>query len=143
MYLTDNTRDRKKYITNCIFLSINFLKISCRKRWKWHFRDPKFKNFWSSICPQTSQRWAAFGTTTFLPRVRTPTKSHAAPLKKFIKSFLYELTVVCADCLLSPVAVTAVIMASSNINKLSMMISSTSSRDQICQKLLSCLWKRG
>ena len=52
-------------------------------------------------------------------------------------------TVVCADCLLPLVAVTEVIMASSNINKLSMMISSTSSRHQICQKLLSCLWKRG
>ena len=52
-------------------------------------------------------------------------------------------TVVCADCLLPLVAVTEVIMASSNINKLSMMISSISSRDQICQKLLSCLWKKG
>ena len=62
---------------------------------------------------------------------------------KFTKGFLYELTVVCADCLLSPVAVTVVIMASSNINKLSMMIRSTSSRDQICQKLLSRLWNRG
>ena len=29
----------------CIFLRINFLKISGRKRWKWHFRDAKFKNF--------------------------------------------------------------------------------------------------
>ena len=62
---------------------------------------------------------------------------------KFAISFLHEITVVCADCLLPLEAVTEVIMASSNINKLSMMISSTSSRDQICQKLLSCLWKRG
>ena len=62
---------------------------------------------------------------------------------KFAISFLHEITVVCADCLLPLEAFTEVIMASSNINKLSMMISSTSSRDQICQKLLSCLWKRG
>ena len=59
------------------------------------------------------------------------------------KVVLKNCTVVCADCLLPLVAVTEVIMASSNINKLSMMISSTSSRDQICQKLLSCLRKRG
>ena len=52
-------------------------------------------------------------------------------------------TVVCADCLLPLVAVTEVIMASSNINKLSMMISSTTSLDHIYQKLLSCLRKRG
>ena len=59
------------------------------------------------------------------------------------KVVLKNCTVVCADCLLPLVAVTEVIMASSNINKLSMMISSTSSLDQICQMLLSCLWKRG
>ena len=62
---------------------------------------------------------------------------------KFAISFLYEITVDCADCLLPLEAVTAVIAASININKLSMMISSTSSRDQICQKLLSCLRNRG
>ena len=59
------------------------------------------------------------------------------------KVVLKNCTVVCAYCLLPLVAATEVIMASSNINKLSMMISSTSSRDQICQKLLSCLWNRG
>ena len=30
--------------------------------------------------PQTTLGWAAIGTTTFLPRVRTPSKSHATPL---------------------------------------------------------------
>ena len=85
----------------------------------------------------------AYGATTFLPVVRKSTnRSHAAPLTTIYRKFLYEITVVCADCLLSPVAVTTVITASSNINKLSMMISSTSSRHQICQKLLSCLWNR-
>ena len=89
-------------------------------------------------CPQTSLQWAAFGATTFLPLVCKPTnRSHAAPLTTIYRKFLYEITVVCADCLLPPVAVTAVIMASSSINKLRMMISWTSSRHQICQKLLS------
>ena len=64
-------------------------------------------------------------------------------LPKFAISFLHEITVDCADCLLPLEAVTEVIVASSNINKLSMMISSTSSRDQIYQKLLSCLRNRG
>ena len=63
---------------------------------------------------------------------------------KFAISFLHEITVDCADCLLPLEAVTEVIVASKkNINKLSMMISSTSSRDQIYQKLLSCLRNRG
>ena len=50
----------------------------------------------------------------------------------FVRTFLLPLVIV-----------TAVIMASSNINKLSMMIGSTSSLDQVYQKLLSYLWKRG
>jgi len=43
---------------------------------KWHFRDPKVKNFWG----QHVLGWAAFSTTTFLPRMHTPSKSHATPL---------------------------------------------------------------
>ena len=32
-------------LTNCgIFLRINLLKISCRERREWYFREPKFKN---------------------------------------------------------------------------------------------------
>ena len=36
---------------------------------------------------QISLQWAAFGTTTFLPRVSTATKSHATPLKKIYVKF--------------------------------------------------------
>ena len=27
------------------YMQTNVLKMSCGKRWKWHFRDPKFKTF--------------------------------------------------------------------------------------------------
>lgn len=49
--------------------------MSRGKCWKWQFRDPKLRG----SMPQTLLGWAAFGTTTFLPRVRTPSKSHATP----------------------------------------------------------------
>ena len=50
--------------------------MSCGKRWRWQFRDPKLRG----SKPQTPLGWAAFGTTTFLPRVRTRSKSHTTPL---------------------------------------------------------------
>ena len=50
--------------------------MSCRKRWTWQFRDPKLRG----SKPQTPLGWATFGTTTFPPRMRTPSKSHATPL---------------------------------------------------------------
>ena len=48
----------------CIFLRINLLKVSCRTRWKWHFRDPKLRNFLGSI-PLDLVGWADFGATPF------------------------------------------------------------------------------
>ena len=68
----------------------------------------------------------AFDATTFLPLVLKTTKSYATPLTTIYRKFLYEITVVCVDGLLPPVAVTAVIIASNNINKLRMMIKSSS-----------------
>ena len=70
----------------CIFLRINLLKVSCRKRWKCHFRDPKLRNFLGSIPPDLVG-WADFGATTFFPRVRTPSQSHVT-LLTFISLFV-------------------------------------------------------
>ena len=40
-------------LTNyCIILHINLLKMSWGKRWKWHFRDPKFRNFLREHAPR-------------------------------------------------------------------------------------------
>ena len=76
----------EKYTTDCIFLSINLLKISCRKRWKCISKTLNFKK--SGVArSQIPLQWAAFGTTTFLPRVRTATKSHATPLRKIYIKF--------------------------------------------------------
>ena len=37
-------------------MCINLLKMSCRKRWKWHFRDPKFKTFFLGSMPPDTPR---------------------------------------------------------------------------------------
>ena len=41
---------KKKYF---IFLRLYLLKMSCRKRRIWHFWDPKWKNFWESMPPDS------------------------------------------------------------------------------------------
>ena len=51
------------------------------------FPSPYILKISGVACPQISLLWAAFGTTTFLPRVRTPTKSHATPVKKIYIKF--------------------------------------------------------
>ena len=64
----------------CIFLHINLLKMSCRKRWKWHFRDPKVKNFLG----EQALGWDTAATTCH-PHVCTHSKSHAMRLKRLIR----------------------------------------------------------
>ena len=70
----------KKSTKYCIFLHINLLKMSCRKRWKWHFQVPKIKNFLG----EHALGWHTVATT-FLPSVCTHSKSHATPLKRLIR----------------------------------------------------------
>ena len=41
--------------------------MSCRKRRRWHFRDPKFKHFLGEHAPSLPQFWGAFRALTFLP----------------------------------------------------------------------------
>ena len=41
--------------------------MSCRKRRRWHFRDPKFKHFLGEHAPSLPQVWGAFRALTFLP----------------------------------------------------------------------------
>ena len=36
----------------CFFLRLCLLRISCRKRRRWHFRGPKFKNFLGEHAPR-------------------------------------------------------------------------------------------
>ena len=46
--------------------------MSCRKRRRWHFRDPKFSYFLlGEYAPRLHQVWAV----TFIP-LRAPSKSH-------------------------------------------------------------------
>ena len=43
-----------KFTTNyCIFLLINLPEMSCGKRWKWRFQDPKIKTFLGENAPRT------------------------------------------------------------------------------------------
>ena len=53
--------------------------MSCRNCWRWHFRDPKYKNFLGEHAPRLPQVWVAFGTLTFLS-LRAPSKFHATLL---------------------------------------------------------------
>ena len=41
--------------------------MSCRKRRRWHFRDPKFKHFLGEHAPSLPQVWGAFRALTLLP----------------------------------------------------------------------------
>ena len=61
-----------------------------KSEWSGISETPTFKKS-GVACPQISLRWAAFSPTTFLSRVRTPTKSHATPLKKIYKVFYTSL----------------------------------------------------
>ena len=45
--------------------------MSCKKRWKWHFWDPKFKNFLEEYAPRPP-RLGRLHRYNFSPRVRTP-----------------------------------------------------------------------
>ena len=44
------------------------------------FPRPLISEFSGGACLKTLLGWAAFGATTFLPCVCTPSKSHATPL---------------------------------------------------------------
>ena len=46
---------------------------------RWHFRDPKFKNFMRKHALRLPQVWGAFGALIF-PTLRAPSKSHATLL---------------------------------------------------------------
>ena len=50
--------------------------MSCRKRRRWHLRDPKCKHFLGEHAPRLPRVWGAFGAQTFLP-LRAPSKPHA------------------------------------------------------------------
>ena len=50
--------------------------MSCRKRRRWHFRDPEFKHFLGEHALRLPQVWGAFSMLTFLP-LCAPSKSHA------------------------------------------------------------------
>ena len=69
------------FFTMLIFRAVVllFFSMSCRKRRRWHFRDPKFKNFPGEHAPRLPQVWGAYGALTFLP-LRAPSKSHATLL---------------------------------------------------------------
>ena len=41
------------------FLRINLLKMSCGKRWKWHFRDAKFNGIYIKACVQNKAQLCA------------------------------------------------------------------------------------
>ena len=65
-------------------MCINLLKMSCRKRWKWHFRDPKFKTFPGGACPQTPLGWG-WGCNLKISHVLiyVQNSSYATPLKVY------------------------------------------------------------
>ena len=69
------------FFTMLIFRAVVllFFSMSCRKRRRWHFWDPKFKNFPGEHAPRLPQVWGAYGALTFLP-LRAPSKSHATLL---------------------------------------------------------------
>ena len=66
--------------------------LSCRKRSRWHFRDPKFKYFLlGQHAPRLLQIWGVFGALTFI-LLRAPSKSHAAlPTTCILNSVDYEI----------------------------------------------------
>ena len=73
---------RVKETNYCMFHSIKLLKMSCGKRCKWHFRDPKLKNLGGGMPPEALSS-VDYGATTFFLHMRTPSKSHSTPLKLY------------------------------------------------------------
>ena len=55
---------KKKTTNYCFFLRLCLLRISCKKRRRWPFRGPKFKNFLGEHAPRLPppppQDWGAF-----------------------------------------------------------------------------------
>ena len=66
--------------------------LSCRKRSRWHFRDPIFKYFLlGQHAPRLLQVWGVFGSLTFI-LLRAPSKSHATlPTTCILNSVDYEI----------------------------------------------------
>ena len=66
--------------------------LSCRKRSRWHFRDPKFKYFLlGQHAPRLLQVWGVFGALTFI-LLRALSKSHATlPTTCILNSVDYEI----------------------------------------------------
>ena len=74
-----------------IFFGIYLLKLFCGKREKWHFRDPKFKNFlWKLDCKAVRifayNQVRASSQTNDPPKIlfsaRTPSKCHTMLLRR-------------------------------------------------------------
>ena len=63
------------------------LKMSCGKHRRWHFQDPKFKNFLGIMPLDPPKVWGTFGSLIFLP-VHAPSKSHTMPLISSILSLM-------------------------------------------------------
>ena len=63
--------------------------MACGKDRRWHFQDPKFKNF-VGIMPLEPQDMGAFGALTFLP-VHRPSKYHTMPLASSILSLMKSM----------------------------------------------------
>lgn len=83
MLMWDETRkDVPSLQPHCIFLRIYILKMSCRKCWKWYFRDPKFEHLLGEYTPETPLVWSTFCALTFLPLQR-PSKSHTLLMKYY------------------------------------------------------------
>ena len=53
--------------------------MSCEKRLKGRFQDPKIKTLLGKHALRTPLGWAALGASTFPLRERTPSKSHVRP----------------------------------------------------------------
>ena len=50
--------EMNKLATNYfLFLCINLLKMSCAKRWKWHFQDPKYEGAYVHLQNLTLPHW--------------------------------------------------------------------------------------
>ena len=70
----------------CMFHSIKLLKMSCGKRCKWHFRDPKLKNLGGGHAPRSPKFCRLRRYNVFSPHAYTFKISLYAPetiLNKF------------------------------------------------------------
>ena len=63
------------------------MKMSGGKRWKWYFRDPKFKIFWGSMqCPPVPPRLDHLGHYNFYShRGKKEEKEKKSVLRKTFK----------------------------------------------------------